>query len=861
MQRRANEDNYLDTFMDTFSYSLILDSKARIRKYSDSFLPLMGITDGAPFIGKSLFDVYLMLGDKYAKEATERLSRIVGGSENEVVEDATVEWPTGIKRIYRIVYRRVRKDDPDDIIVMARDITDIHLDIAELRAREWLNTADTPCMVWDENGKILMYNKGSVDVFGIPDGLPIGDVNELFFSVQPLYQPDLRLTEDVRQGLIEETLHDGFSQATVQLSDLGGNAIYFMVNVARSSWLFDYRLIVYFKNLTDIMVREAAISEALLHKEAAELANEAKSKFLANISHEIRTPMNAVIGMSELLLREKLDDRQRRYAVDINKSAMALLYIINDILDVSKIQAGKFSLAPVHYDFNMLIDNIVSVSSILLEDKDVAFQLKMERQPGLYLFGDDMRLRQVLLNVIGNAVKFTEEGHIQLSVDFSDAAIKIAVSDTGPGIPAESIPTLFDAFEQAAAPSNRSVTGTGLGLTISKSLVDMMGGQITVESVYGEGSVFYIEIPKVAGDESLAYHNEDKEILFSAPDAKILVVDDNRTNLVVAADLLQIYDITAETAASGKQAIELVQKNEYDIVFMDHRMPEMSGAETTKKIRELGLPVTIVALTASVITNAREKMLSAGMDDYLSKPIVKAELTRMLIKWIPAEKIREARPESYAVGASADDEEVEFWNKIEKIESLDFTTGLGRVDGRREVYKKTLKLMLREIEKCDTNLTGFLSAGDMKNFGIEVHGIKGLLASIGAMKLSAMAQELETAADDNDNGFCDSNLPGFLSDLGELYGAVKEAFSVTGTGNNEAAAKAPAELPFFLEKLMAAFEDIDLLSIDREIENINALDLRGGLRDSVEQIKDTVMMMDYAGASAHIKQLLADMGR
>jgi len=857
--QRAEEDNYLNTLMDTFSYSILLDREARIRKYSDSLLPLMGITDGASFIGKSLFDVYLLLGDKYAKEASARLSRIVSGGENEVVEDATIEWPSGMKRIYRIVYRRARKGDPDDIIVMARDITDIHLDIAEHRAREWLNTADTPCMVWDENGKIVMYNKGSVDVFGITDGLPADEVNVLFLSVQPQYQPDQRLTEDVRLGLIEEALHDGFSQATVQLSDLSGNAIFFMVNVARSSWLFDYRLIVYFKNLTDSMLREAAFREALLHKEAAELASEAKSKFLATVSHEIRTPMNAVIGLSELLLREKLDDRQRGYANDINKSAIALMHIINDILDVSKIQAGKFSLDPVHYDFNMLIDNIVSVFNVLLEDKDVVFSLEMERQPGLFLFGDDMRLRQVLLNVIGNAVKFTEKGHIQLAVGLTDNDIKIAVSDTGPGIPEESIPTLFEAFEQADMPGNRSVTGTGLGLTISKSLVDMMGGQITVESVYGEGSVFYIDIPKVAGDESLVLRNEDKEIMFSAPDARVLVVDDNKTNLIVASDLLQLYDITAETVASGKQAIELVQRKDYDIVFMDHRMPEMSGTETTKRIRELGLPVTIVALTASVITNAREKMLAAGMDDYLSKPIVKAELTRMLKKWIPAEKIREALPESYGWCASADDENGEFWNKIEKIGGLDFQTGLGRVDGRLEIYKKTLKLMLREIEKCDINLTGFISAGDLKNFGIVVHGMKGLLASIGAMKLSAEAKDLETAADDHDNGFCESNLPGFLEELGELYNAVKEAFSASG--NNEAAFEIPAELPIILEKLMAAIEDFDFLSIDREIENISALSLRGGLKDVVEQLKDTVMMMDYAAAAGHIKRLLADILR
>jgi signal transduction histidine kinase/DNA-binding NarL/FixJ family response regulator/HPt (histidine-containing phosphotransfer) domain-containing protein len=632
--------------------------------------------------------------------------------------------------------------------------------------------------------------------------------------------------------------------------------------IVRIPWKDTFYYLSYSSDLREVKANEQKLREtaareheALLKTEAAQAANEAKSQFLANMSHEIRTPMNAVLGMAELLLQEDMSNRQIRYAADIKTSAEALLDIINDILDVSKIQAGKLSLTPVHYDFNAMIDNISSMAHFLVENKDISFKLELQGDLPKYLYGDDVRLRQILLNLLSNAVKFSKEGYVRLTVSATATSLCFAVCDSGIGIRAEDMPKLFAVFEQLDALKNRGRKGTGLGLSITKGLIDMMGGQITVESIYGQGATFRVEIPKVLGDGALIHSDESAEIYIYAPEAKILVVDDNVINLNVASGLLRICHIEAETALSGREAIELVQKNSYDIVFMDFRMPEMSGIDATKAIRALGINVPIIALTASAISGAKEMMLEGGMDDFLTKPIIKADLKNILKKWIPAAKLLAPPSETAALG-NIEEEAAAYsivWEKNERLKGLSLATGLERVDGQRDTYRKTLQLMIESIEKSHKNLKAFLAAQDMNNFRIEVHGLKGALANIGAMALASRAFALESASGKADNAFCLANLPGLLAELDDLKTGLVEAFSVM-TPNTGPIEILP-ELPPIFKELTEAFADTDFIRIDKAVEKLNALNMSGALQEKIEQIKDEVMIMDYDKATEHIAKL------
>jgi len=290
-------------------------------------------------------------------------------------------------------------------------------------------------------------------------------------------------------------------------------------------------------------------------------------------------------------------------------------------------------------------------------------------------------------------------------------------------------------------------------------------------------------------------------------------------------------------------------------------MPYMDGIETTKIIRDMGITVPIIALTASAVIGSKEKMLEAGMNDYLSKPIIMNELKYLLNKWIPAEKllkppivVNASDETADASGETEDQENKEFWNKIEQIKDLSITEGLGRVAGQREVHKKTLRLLMHEIEKCIENTTGFLSADDLTGFCIEVHGIKGALANAGAMELSAKALELEIASAKTDKVFCEKNLPALIERLNQLLTELKEAFSTIK--QDSAPIKTTPEVSLALTRMKDAFKEMDLVIIDKEMENLNALDISGALKEAIEQIESLVLIMDYDGASEQIQKIL-----
>jgi len=370
--------------------------------------------------------------------------------------------------------------------------------------------------------------------------------------------------------------------------------------------------------------------------------------------------------------------------------------------------------------------------------------------------------------------------------------------------------------------------------------------------VYGEGTTFHITIPKILGEEALISGAGDNDYRIYAPDAKILVVDDNAINLNVACGLLQLCKIAADTAMSGQEAIEKINQNQYDIVFMDHMMPGMDGVEATKIIREMGVKITIIALTANAVAGAKEEFFTAGMDDWLTKPINKALFFKLLDKWIPAEKITRAPIDA---DDSVEDVRDEFRASIEQIEGLSVKAGLERNSGW-DSYKSSLRLMLKEIETCDRNLNDFLDSGDMRNFSISVHGMKSALAFIGASKLSALAYDLELAADKGDADFCASHLPPFLRGLRALGRSFAEAFAKEN--KKHGSIDIPPELPLIFKRLEAAFAETDFLAIDEGMESLDALNPDGMLKDEIERLKDAVLMMDYDSAIEVMRNLIAE---
>ena len=395
-------------------------------------------------------------------------------------------------------------------------------------------------------------------------------------------------------------------------------------------------------------------------RELAESANLAKSEFLANMSHEIRTPLNAVLGIDEMILRETEDKAIIDYAENIKQAGNMLLSLINDILDFSKIESGKMEINEVEFSSKQLFNDIELIAEKRLQEKDIKLIYDIDSNLPSVLLGDDVRIRQILINILTNSIKYTNSGSIVLSVKeqsrtSNEIVVHASVKDTGIGIKEEDLKKLFNAFERVDVKKNRNVEGTGLGLSITNELLVLMNSKLCVKSEYEKGSEFYFDLRlKVVdfapiGTVDLKKNESEKRektksATFTAPDANVLIVDDNKVNLKVAAGLLKRTSINVETVLSGMESIELVKQNKYDIIFMDHMMPQMDGIETVAQIKELGdfpsKDATIIALTANAISGAKEMFLNNGFDDFIAKPIKVNELEEKLLQYLPKEKIK-----------------------------------------------------------------------------------------------------------------------------------------------------------------------------------------------------------------------------
>lgn len=416
-----------------------------------------------------------------------------------------------------------------------------------------------------------------------------------------------------------------------------------------------------FLNIGMILLLAAAIMDsaaqiAAINREKMEavIANQAKSGFLANMSHEIRTPINAILGMNEMVLRECSDDEIKKYSVNIRNASNNLLEIVNDILDFSKIESGKMEIVEAEYSLGKLLNDVQNVIEVRAKGKNLVFNIQVDENLPARLYGDEGRIRQVMLNILNNSVKYTDTGSVTFVVKGKDGRLHFEAIDTGRGIREEDKSKLFLHFERLDIAKNRNIEGTGLGLAITDSLVKLMNGTIHVESEYGKGSNFTIEIPqKAAGEEKLGGFDKiaDKLVseekvyreIFHAPDARILVVDDVDLNLKVIRGLLKKTKVQVTLCHSGRECIELCEKDSFDLILMDHMMPDMDGIETFHILKERELcSCPVIALTANAIEGSREQYLEEGFRDYLSKPVQPDDLEKTLVKYLPEDKLEKA---------------------------------------------------------------------------------------------------------------------------------------------------------------------------------------------------------------------------
>ena len=614
------------------------------------------------------------------------------------------------------------------------------------------------------------------------------------------------------------------------------------------------------------MVRELAIE-----KSVAEAATQAKSSFLANMSHEIRTPINAVLGMNEMILRECQDSNIVAYSESIRSAGDTLLGLVNNILDFSKIESGRMDIIPVEYDLSSVLNDLVNMIQVRVDNKGLLLSLDFDPNIPKILFGDEIRIKQIITNLLTNAVKYTQKGTITFSVKYSEADdpeyinMDVSIRDTGIGIKPEDLKRLFEKFSRIEEERNRNIEGTGLGMSITQKLLELMGSSLKVHSDYGSGSDFNFSVrQKVIRREPLGDYQSAYQMLlsqrkayqkkFSAPEAEVLVIDDNPMNLMVFKSLLKQTQIKIDTASSGDEGLTLSLDKKYDVIFFDHMMPEKDGIETLHELKAQSNNPNIntpsVCLTANAISGVREQYLAEGFDDYMTKPIDSAKLEEMLIYYLPKEKVmlttmEEASPDSEPKSAE-DNSAGDRFAALAGIPGMDISAGITN-SGDEEGFVEMLEIFYESIDDNTSMINGFYEAGDMTNYVIKVHALKSSARIIGAADLGEEAQKLETAGKEGDESYIRRHHEAFMEHYAAFKPILAEMFETAASPDADVCEVSGEKMEDLYSRIYTAAYDMDVTTLEDIFDEVKDCRIPESEEELFKKLKDYSRRYDYPG--------------
>lgn len=721
-------------------------------------------------------------------------------------------------------------------------------DMTRAAANTILNGLDDCVITMDENHKILSYNEATTKLFH--------DI-KVYQSLDDLKEFPEQIFDGGDKG--EFVIGNKHYESHIRkLVDMDGDTRGYTVLIMDVTETFEY------------------IKNIMYMREKAENANRAKSDFLANMSHEIRTPMNAIVGMSELIIEESRGRKMYDYACDIKSAAINLLSIINDILDLSKVEAGKMELVEDKYYLQILVQDTINLVKVAAAQKGLQMKVDLAENIPHQLYGDEGRIRQILINVLNNAIKFTRTGYVSLKVsggyvDEEHIKLTFEIEDTGIGIRKEDMKAVFEAFQQLDMNKNRKTEGTGLGLAITKRLVQLMHGELQVESEYGKGTKFTISIDQKVVDQRTIKEapvtresiQETDTRMFTCEEYRILVVDDNVINRKVAIAMVEAYGCQVDEADSGSKAIALAKNNKYDIILMDHMMPEMDGIEATHLIRsecgECGRMAVIIALTANAIEGAREMYLGNGFQDFLSKPFERIQLHEIMNKWIPERKKKYLDVQVEEEKVSEDEMAEVFMNGVNVRNAVKCRNG-GMDD-----YLELLNLFYMDGKQKKVRLQQLIDADDLYNYGIEVHALKSAAANVGADRLSDMAKEHELAAKEENGNFIKENVRNLLSVYEDILSEIARVLQKKEYGafapKKESGLK-PIEESYMAEQIRKALYNLENFKSKEAAKIIEALleyAVPDNIREKLEEILELLHLYEDDKAEEALGELLRNL--